>query len=40
VKKARVLIELEFFKKPGKTTMERIEEASAQFGRFLGKKTE
>jgi len=40
IKKDRVVVETELFYKAGRTTLARIEDAAAKYGRFLGKETE
>ena len=40
IKKDRVVVETELFCKLGKTTLDKIEEAAAKFGRFIGKEVE
>ena len=40
IKKGKVLVETEFFKPPGQTTKQLIENAALQYGTFVGRETE
>lgn len=40
IKKDRVVVETELFRKAGRTTLGKIEKAAAEYGRFLGREVE